>query len=409
MSDFGNFWQVMLPTGPVSAPPLMSPSVLSDIEACPRRYFLRRGDYPQIWDKPGYPRLPSVSSLRGIAIHNSLEAIGREMSGSPVGGEQQFVESMRRLGGFDAVVQRIRDEIIRRTEDNPRTSFKGSWLSEELRRNHALIRQQVQANSRVLGAGNNHERTSEATTQTRAPLPKGCHLEIELRAPELSCKGRLDCLSLGEGSCEIADFKTGEPSDEHEFQLHFYQMLWEYDRERNPAAIPVTKLTLMYPTVDRDVPVMDSQQLSRFAEAVRERSADCALKLAAEPPVAQTSAENCSFCDVRQNCQEYWNQSAEANFIRDWGGKRLALMDVEVELVEPVTSLVWLVQSVGGGLTPGTRAHLRLGGFYDTFQQSEAHAGSKVRITAASFMKQLDENGALLVLDLGPTSEVFFC
>jgi hypothetical protein len=60
-------------------PAWMSHSSLKEAELCPRRWALRRASYPKIWDKPGYPDMPSLPSLIGDVTHDALEKILAEV------------------------------------------------------------------------------------------------------------------------------------------------------------------------------------------------------------------------------------------------------------------------------------------------------------------------------------------
>ncbi len=407
MSEPDSIWQVTLPNGRTLVPGLVSPSVLTRIESCPRRFHLSRGSYPSIWDRPGYPSRPSVAALAGMVMHRSTEIIGAEVYRSAGTGEARFVAAMRSLGGFDALVERVTDELTINVTENPRAQYSRDWLVEQLRRKHQDIREQVQGNSSILDVGQQRRNEAPLSTQPRR-LGPGTYFEIELLSPNIGCKGRLDCLSLNESGVEIIDFKSGERSSEHEFQLRFYQMVWANDRVHNPDGLATVKLALIYPKGTHYLEPLDTEQLSEFTSAIVERIIHCREQLESDVPQANPTRANCEFCDVRHLCDEYWKQPGEEMFIRPSVRRVNTLIDVRLELKEAITDSVWLVQSQGGGLSHGTSAHLRCGVFREVFEQMKAGVGTKLRLIAASHMTQDDGTSALSVISVDPTSEVFF-
>lgn len=56
-------------------PDWFSYSSFRELEACPRRWMLRRASFPAVWDRHGYPEVPYLASLRGDVVHRALEQI----------------------------------------------------------------------------------------------------------------------------------------------------------------------------------------------------------------------------------------------------------------------------------------------------------------------------------------------
>src|ERR1019366_8126190 len=81
----------------------------------------------------------------------------------------------------------------------------------------------------------------------RAPLSSGSHAEVTLTAPRLRLTGRGDLLRIAEPGAPITDYKTGADSPIHAEQLRLYALLWNLDRDANPARRPVASLTAAYP------------------------------------------------------------------------------------------------------------------------------------------------------------------
>jgi len=86
----------MWPTSPTE----MSVTLLHEIEDCPLKWALEHADYPEIWDKHGYPSRIHVSSLLGIVSHSCIERIIKELvkAGCPSINSDGAVVVMRSLG-----------------------------------------------------------------------------------------------------------------------------------------------------------------------------------------------------------------------------------------------------------------------------------------------------------------------
>src|SRR5688500_12245363 len=99
MTEDNKIWSVQLPEKFAAPPNRMSASTLKEIEACPRRYALRRAAYPQIWNGYGYPPKPSLKALEGTIVHGSIERIVKALkqANCPSIFDALFVQTMRSL------------------------------------------------------------------------------------------------------------------------------------------------------------------------------------------------------------------------------------------------------------------------------------------------------------------------
>src|SRR5437016_4566433 len=59
------------------APRRVGYALLGGIEACPLRWALRRGEYPDVWKGVGYPSAPPLATIAGQLVHGALERILR--------------------------------------------------------------------------------------------------------------------------------------------------------------------------------------------------------------------------------------------------------------------------------------------------------------------------------------------
>ena len=89
---------------------------------------------------------------------------------------------------------------------------------------------------------------------TRSPLNPGVYPEVEVHAPKINWRGKIDLLTISGTSCEVVDFKTGVPNEKHGFQLRVYALLWSRDTELNPKGQAANRLTISYDSGDVAVP-----------------------------------------------------------------------------------------------------------------------------------------------------------
>ena len=145
----------------------------------------------------------------------------------------------------------------------------------------------------------------------RRPLETGSYAEVTLRDPELGWFGIADLISLSEEHCEIRDFKTGQPSDDHAFQLRVYALLWWRDPERNPTRRRATKLVLTYGNKDVSVSVPEKPELESLARELATRGRAARASASVTPPEARPGPEKCRYCSVRHLCEAYWRPSTQ--------------------------------------------------------------------------------------------------
>ena len=148
---------------------------------------------------------------------------------------------------------------------------------------------------------------------------------MQLEVEELRWRGVVDLLTLSETTCEIRDFKTGEPKEEHELQLHVYALLWWLDRARNPTGRLADRLVVSYDSGDVRMTVPGARALQALREKLGARRAAAIAALEDDPPEARPSAANCGFCSVRHLCDAYWEDSVPCKGQEKFG-------DLQVEL-----------------------------------------------------------------------------
>ncbi len=299
-------------------PTWMSYSSLKEAELCPRRWALRRATYPDIWERAGYPDLPSLPALVGDITHNALEKILAEVvrHGCSSPASACAVEALKGLGGYTSVISEIASLRLQEYADNPRARDRVAALKTAIRARVPEMRHRVQA---VLSRSALHPSLGAAGRPAprnggpvadgsgfRGPLEPGSHPEVSLRAAAIRWLGRADLLTVTADSAEIVDYKTGAADESHSEQLRIYALIWYGDRDLNPSATRASSLIITYPTEDVPVEAPNEDQLEVLERELRSRSDTVQDDLRARPPDARPSEALCSTCPVRQLCEEYW-------------------------------------------------------------------------------------------------------
>lgn len=301
--------------GPASwpaAPDWMSISTLLEVERCPARWALSRGEYPDVWRRQGYPRAIQWPTLEGTVVHRSVQRVVSALAerGCRSLSDESTVDALRELGGYTAVVGAATTQVLREYEDSPRARSAMNAVRQQLGFRVPSMRLSVQrlvARTHLVPrvpARRGPAGSSEPASRKR--LREGVYSEVGLRSAELGWRGVADLITIDKDTCEIRDFKTGSPSAGHGLQLRVYALLWFRDRVRNPDERLASRLIVSYGGEDREIPSPSRGELKELEATLRERTTEAMASLAEEPPGARPSQENCTYCPVRQLCEDYW-------------------------------------------------------------------------------------------------------
>ncbi len=438
-------WVVRAPGTWPHPPTLMSYTALREIETCPRRWSLRRADYPAIWAERGYPGAPALGTFEGQIVHASLEhivlAASRPITGDDPRDASQdrgdvwaapapmsdIITTLRGLGGISAVLEGVLRSIVATWASNPRLAPRARECEAELRRRLPVLRQRVQsmlgrvdvAHAVPIDASSREDQLQSDRGHAR-PLGPGVYPEVPLNNRELGWYGKADLLSVAAPSdtsddadanvqCAIFDFKTGAPKDDHPLQLRIYALLWARDKALNPTARRVTRLELIYPetTVEVAAPSSD-EELDALARELATRTQAARTSIESRPPVARPAQPACEWCDVKHLCEAYWSPHAPLN---PTSGRHPNLLDVEVSVLSQRSPASWLAcvtaaRVLGSELAVGARVVVRARP-HDNHFVTILEPGAKVRVVAAQHLPPTDESTHLPVVALTRSSEAF--
>ena len=335
-------------------PARWSYSSLKAVEACQSQWMLSRADFPDIWDRHGYPVLPVVPAIFGNVVHGAVERLARELGAAGVTSPDtsDVVGILGSLGGWRTIVLDAIERELARLGGNPRV---GAERVDRLR--NELIRRAPEAADQVkvfLGRGafpafpELDTKATEGAWAVGVPVPRrpvglGAHAEVEVVAEALRLAGRIDLLVVDDAEVGIVDFKTGAESDDHGDQVRLYALLWYLDAQANPDRRLATDLHVVYEASEQVVETPDRAELQSLENetSARVQAADTVTRR--PPPTANPTEENCRYCSVRHLCDAYWSAlppAVTAVSTEQW-------FDFEGRILRQNGSKSWFAHSVG--------------------------------------------------------------
>ena len=397
-------WRVIAPARWPAPPSEMSVSAHAEIAECPRRWALSVAEYPELWSGRGYPPKLQVAALAGGVVHLALETITKQLARSGVTSlsDPSAPQVLRALGGYTRVVEECIERILKRHVGNPRAGPLMDHALRTLRGQVPMLRARVQSMLSRLRLSKDTPSVPATPARNmggsprRLPLVNGTHPEIEVRAKSIGWKGKIDVLVLGDGACEITDFKTGSADEAHNFQVRVYAVIWRLDDELNPSARIADRLVLAYAGQDVDVAPPSTSEIDDLSrELIKYRQAAEAA-LTACPPAARPNAESCRHCGVRQLCDEYW--ASDMQVVSDDG----RFGDVELKITGRHGPTSWDAVVVRARDLPTKMAALL------RLQQPEDFTmGARVRVLGGALMRDPEDDTAPAIVTLGAFSEIY--
>jgi hypothetical protein len=409
----GKVWEASWPETWPSPPSPISFSALQEIEICPLRWALKRATYGGIWNHAGYPPAFIVSTATGQVLHRSLERILERVR--PSAGPEAVVEVLRSFGGISANLEKTISELAAELTANPRMSHRASAISAQLLSQLPALRERTQRLlASVMARLHTHMPTNANPSDNRqgsGSFPRSSRVspELELRDSGERWLGFADLVRVGDGDCEITDFKTGEPRETHTAQVRFYALLWFLDRNANPHRILANRLALVYGSGTQSVPAPSVAELKELEVEMLQRTATATAIVASPPPPARPSSDACLNCDVRQCCPAYWKQDVQRSLMSDLSTTEW--IDAELSLSQQQGSSSWRATvTVCRSLAPGALTLLRFDQRQRLFAdllKTAFNMRKKVRVIGVRLFDPSEESAGLPALVLTNASEIF--
>jgi hypothetical protein len=308
----------------------LSYTTLREIEKCPRCWALSHAAYPDIWEKNGYPQIPSVPAVFGTIVHRAVESITRELieTGCESTEDPCLVQILRSHGGWSKILMSLVDEVLPEKNHNPRLDKRYGILRAKTSSQVPKMRETAQNILRRIDLGCSQKRNS-GKTKSKA-LKFGSYSEVYLESSDIQFHGRIDLIKITEDGCVIIDFKTGHRCTEHELQVQIYALLWWLDTNHNPTRKRATKLGLSYKNGDVWLEGPSEDKLRHLKSKLIERASQARMSLTCEPPEIKPALETCSFCLVRHLCNEYWAGTNQQNHRAN--GQTFEFVDIEARI-----------------------------------------------------------------------------
>jgi hypothetical protein len=325
---------------------------------------------------------------------------------------ENFVEVMRQLGGYSNVIEKAADDTFTKLNANPRFARTSRDVIENFTTAAPTLREQLQILASKLRLASSPI-GSKPELKGRATLQDGTYTEIELIVPKHKWHGFADILTLSRSRCEIVDFKTGDPSPAHEDQIHIYSLLWALDHELNPSGRLADTLTLSYSTGDVSVRPLSHSELIDLEKTLVSRTTDALAAVQGVPPRATPSIENCTFCAVRQLCDDYWTEVTQKTLAKETPSAAAApsgpnwVGDIEVEIAEQESPSIWKTNIISSrSLCSGSTVLVRIPQENQSFGKL-LKPGRRLRIIDALFISRRDDESAAPLVNIVMSCEMF--
>ncbi|MCA9693320.1 MAG: PD-(D/E)XK nuclease family protein [Myxococcales bacterium] len=378
-------------------------TTLGGIESCPRRWALGAADYPELWSGRGYPPRVQLNALSGTVVHLALEVITKAMvkAGCPSLQDPKALQVMKDLGGYTKVVNDCIGRTIERLASSPRVRRILEYAARSLRAQVPELRTRAQTMLCRLRLPRLQVQSPRGgAPKMRGPLTAGTFPELDLRAGRIRWKGKADLLVLSPDTCEITDFKTGAPSEEHQFQLRVYALLWSLDADLNPDRRRVDRLILAYRSGEVEVTAPTESELDALEMLLVARRDAAHQTVSVHPPEARPAPKHCRYCNVRHLCTDYWMPETQRRMVQE--GDERAFGDAEVTITGRHGPSSWDARvEVSQDIAAGKPAVVRTSG------DLPLRAGARLRLLDAAITIDGEDNSQPVVITFGALSEAY--
>ena len=315
-------YQILKPTSGANPPAYYSHTGLTQIESCPRRWWLLHSKYDPLVGR--YPEPVAPGAMIGSIVHSALERFSVEFSRSGLSEETSGLREFRRQFPIREIVRERRKQFLEEARDNPRAQLAVleanvsvdvciSVFKDLVRRSYG--EPALESNAAVKDA----ESKSEAPVAPQKTTADGYSAwrdvpcpavlpEVMLKLEDPPVHGKIDLVITGTDGDTLIEFKTGEPWPEHQRQSALYSFLWWAVTGRFAC-----ERQLLYPNQNIvKLRGMSQVELKEEGIALNERVTRAKQELSRTPPSVRIEADRCRSCTVRQLCEEYWTANATA-------------------------------------------------------------------------------------------------
>jgi len=370
-----------------------SASTLKEIEDCPSRFVLKRGTYPEIWSRKGFPSRITSSQIKGIVIHKVVSNIMNYVQSSEESPEISVSLYLRTHGGYLDILNITLEKELDSISSNPRARALLESIRSEVKSDLSEMRSQVQffvkeSIFKSTGSTNlNRSQGARVGIQDRSSLRR-INSEFKIFNEEFNVEGYLDLLIIDDPVDHIIDYKSAKSvRDEYWDQLKLYGWLWSKD-ERNQKESNCN-LVLVTGNGSSQSLLFEPDEHNKFEKRLIERLAKAESSLASSVVEARPSAENCKFCPVKAICGDYWSLLETSSSDEKW-------VDLRVKTLATVGGDSWRV------LLKSNEKEAIL--VFGDKNDGSIEPDQEFRILNA-FMKMDEELGP--IIRLGQNSEIF--
>lgn len=362
------------------------------------QWQLTNSKYSEDFDS--FPTRPSPAAVEGQIVHSIIDKLFKALSleGLPKFGTTKFRECVGKVDIKNSVSLLVA-EHENKIKKHPRgNGFRLRKTRQQM--TNQVIRLfknqyfQIEASGMPIPPPTNVTLKKDDTQKNNITKIDPLHLletydaatEIYLKDNDMSFGGIIDLVWKSGDNTTIVDYKTGKKDKNHLKQVQYYAVLWKRATGQTPLNVEVR-----YPGETVSVKLSDSI-IDKIEEELTVRISKASNKLK-KNPAEDICSYNCSFCDVRQFCDNFWRDKNfdQINKISD----RTAL-DIEVMVDEKPSDF---------GFEGKTKCGQNIAVVYEVSVKKiigSFKKGDRFRILRATYKNDP------LAIELKPWTEVFF-
>lgn len=373
---------------------IWSASTLQEVTECPKRYVLRRGNFPSIWEKSGFPTKSSSAQIKGIVVHALVAKVVDFVESSPETPLQAAMGYLRENGGYVELLKATIEVELDKLKGNPRSEMFMDIFRKELVSEIASLRNQTQF---FVNKSLTHFKSivadavvsSNLTRSTRKKIGT-VNSEFHIEDASYPIEGFIDLLVVGDQRDRILDFKTSKDiRPEYWEQLKLYAWLWSRCAENQ---LPKeTELSVVTGIGTIEIISLTHEDLLSLEREISAKITESDRLISLKEPTAIPTTENCKFCAVKVVCDDYWESNVVSN-----AGKTDSWVDLRIRITSDLGGGNWKVTF----LDTGEMGILLLGGRDD----GSISVDAELRLLGV-FKKVTEDDG--ICIRLSQASEIF--